>query len=97
MKKLNYNKIEKPGINLDGYTIKTVHADSDMTEKEIEEKVDSCDILIPLHGTTKMEDIKVFIQAMEEGGTFQIIYIHRYMQDNITTFGVKLKGGAKIE
>jgi hypothetical protein len=82
---------------IEGYTIKTVNSDSDLTEKEIEEKVDYCDILIPLHGTTKMKDIKAFIQAMDEGETFQIIYIHRYIQDNITTFGVKMKGGAKIE
>lgn len=77
--------------------IKTVKSKSDLpSEQELDEKMGAIDILVPIHGVTDMDTIKELIEDLEnktEGKLnptdFKIVYIHRYLAENITTFGLK--------
>lgn len=73
--------------------MKTIDNDSDISESELDIKIGLIDLLIKVNNLYNVNDIKGLVLEIEKD--YIIIYIHRYINEKITTFGIKTKNKKK--
>lgn len=78
-------------IILKKYNFKSINDDSDLTESELDDKIQSVDTIVPVHDVSKESEILDIVNEIEGEGTFEIVYIHHYLNENIVSFGLKIK------
>jgi hypothetical protein len=75
--------------NIDGYTIKNIFSDDDLTDEELTCKMESCDVFVPIFGTIKLNEA---LQVLEKAlPNMKPLWIHVHHRDNQISIGAIYK------